>query len=269
MAALGRAAAATAALVGIFIAAPACAYVGDSFLKIPGVAGDSRGAKYDHWVTIDANYWKAEEGGMYASLRQTLRRPKQFYSTPPAPHAGAGSLMISIDKRSPVLPAMMKRCADKSVMPELIYAESSDLSRSLRELGPRPADIPEYFEYRLKDVSFTDCPVVQGAVDQALVVSFNDIEWLNYHGQPEGEAVALAPSPVALESSAASPANVDLPAPDKPVNHKVKPSLIVMKRCSLKIHYKINQVSYVSSSTGATSDTLNQPLRFRSIGKSR
>jgi len=195
-----------AALVGLLIAGPAAAYVGDSFLKVPGVAGDWRGAQYDHWVRIDANYWKSEEGGMYASLRQTLRRPKQFFSLPPAPHEGASSLMISVDKRSPVLPALMKRCADKTVMPELTFAESADLSRSLRELGPRPADIPEYFEYRLKDVRFTDCPVVQGAVDQALVVSFNDIEWLNYHGKPDGVAVALAPSQVALDSSAISPA---------------------------------------------------------------
>jgi hypothetical protein len=193
-------------LIGMLIAGPAVAYVGDSFLRIPGVAGDWRGAQYDHWVRVDANYWKSEEGGMYASLRQTLRRPKQFFSAPPAPPEGASSLMISLDKRSPALPALMKRCTDKTVMPELTYAESSVLSRSLRELGPRPADIPEYFEYRLKDVRFTDCPVVQGAVDQALVVSFNDIEWLNYYGKPEGVAVALAPSKVALESSPVSPA---------------------------------------------------------------
>jgi hypothetical protein len=194
------------ALIGMLIAGPAAAYVGDSFLKIPGVAGDWRGAKYDRWVRIDANYWKSEEGGMYASLRQTLRRPKQFFSGPVAPQEGAGTLMISVDKHSPLLPELMQRCANKTTMPELTYAESAELSRSLRELGPRPADMPEYFEYQLKDVQFTDCPVVQGAVDQAFIVSFNGIQWLNYHGKAEGVAAALAPSSVALESSEVSPA---------------------------------------------------------------
>jgi hypothetical protein len=77
----------------------------------------------------------------------------------------------------------------------LTYVESSDLARPLLELGPRPPKIPEYWEYQLKDVEFSDCPVVAGADDQAFVVSFKDILWSNYDAKrPEPNKVVIKPA---------------------------------------------------------------------------
>ena len=36
----------------------------------------------------------------------------------------------------------------------------SGVNRGLSEMGDRPADIADYYEYKLKDVTFSDCPVV-------------------------------------------------------------------------------------------------------------
>lgn len=195
-----------AGLISAFSPIPAFAYIGDSYLNVPGVSGDWHGARYKHWVRIDANYWKSEEGGMYASLRRIYKRSKQFFSGPAAPQRGAGTLMIAVSKHSPILPELMKRCVNKTLMPELRYAESSVRARSLREIGSRPDGMPEYFEYRLKDAQLSQCQVVAQATEQAFVVNFNDIEWLNYSGDPTGVALKLEPSNVVLDPSPIMPA---------------------------------------------------------------
>src|SRR5580658_5615700 len=115
-----------AGLIATLSPTAACAYVGDSFLNVPGVVGDWHGANHKHWVRVDANYWKSQEEGMYASMRRILRRSKQVFSGPAAPQHGASSLMISVNKHSPVLAELMKRCRNKTAMPELTYAESSE-----------------------------------------------------------------------------------------------------------------------------------------------
>jgi hypothetical protein len=170
----------------------AAAYVGPSFLEVPGLASGWQGPPYKNWLRVEANYWQTDEVGTFA--RRNFRRSKTFFSAPPAPRKGASALIISVDKHNPVLQKLMDKCAAGTKLPALTYAESSVRARSLSELGPRPADIPEYYEYKLKDVVFSDCPVVAGAPEQAFVVSFNDIEWLNYHGDDEGKALALEPA---------------------------------------------------------------------------
>jgi hypothetical protein len=186
------------ALISVLGTTAAGAYVGDSFLRVPGVKGDWPGGEYKQWVRVSANYWKGQDGPL---LARSMRSPRQQFSGPQAPTGGASALMISVDKHSPVLAELMERCQNKTVMPEMTYAESSQLSRNYRQLGPRPDAIPEYFEYQLKDAQFTSCPVVDGAADQAFIVSFNDIKWINYHGSADGEKLALVPSKVALEVS--------------------------------------------------------------------
>lgn len=174
-----------------FDSAPA--YVGASFLSLPGVAGGWPGPDHRNWLKVSAHYWKADEGGVLKTVR---RRPRDrlYFSVPSAPEKGADQLMISVDKKSPALSRLMQMCASKAQLPEISFAESSTQARSLAEIGPRPPEIPEYFEYRLKKAQITDCPVVPGAPEQALVVSFSDIDWLNY----KGGGRKLSPQPAAL-----------------------------------------------------------------------
>jgi hypothetical protein len=174
-------------------AGAASAYVGDSFLGLPGIAGGWQGAKYRDWVRVSANQWTSAPKDMYASLRLKNRF---IVSGPVAPKAGASSLVIAVDKHSPALAALMDRCTNKTAIPEITYAESANRARTPRELGALPADAPEYFEYKLKDVQITDCPIVADAPEQAFVVSFNDIAWLNYRG--DKTEIALKPVNVPL-----------------------------------------------------------------------
>jgi hypothetical protein len=108
-------------------------------------------------------------------------------------------LVISIDKRSRMVRQLMALCAKKAVFPELNFAESAERARFLGDNGPRPADVPAFFEYKLKNVQFSDCPVVEGAPEQAFVLSFNDIQWVNAKlgsdGKPlDGEEIKLQPA---------------------------------------------------------------------------
>jgi hypothetical protein len=173
----------------------ASAYVGKSFMQIPGIAGGTKAGPHKNWLTIEAHYWQSDDTTMFSRSNRNFKRmrSRMFFSGPAAPHGGASQLTISVDKHNPALPKLMEMCASKAKAPALNYAESSFRARALPELGPRPADFPEYFEYKLKDAQFSDCPIVDGAPEQAIVVSFNDIEWLNYHGEGEGRAVTLQP----------------------------------------------------------------------------
>jgi hypothetical protein len=168
----------------------ASAYVGKSFLEVPGISGDWKGEKYKGWVSIESNFWKTTPTGVFGRRR----RSAAFFSYPTAPRQGASELTIAIDKHNPVLPRLMDRCLHRASIPEMVYAESSVQARASLEIGSRPADIPEYYEYRLKDVQITDCPVVADAAEQALVVSFKDIEWLNFQAEGDGRPLKMEPA---------------------------------------------------------------------------
>lgn len=179
-----------AALVfGALGSGEASAYVGDSFMRVAGVTDNWRGANYTHWVRFNANYWKNAPLSVFGR-----RRGRSVFSIPVAPRQGDGALVVAIDKHSPVLSRFMEMCAKKTAIPEVTYAESADRARGSTEVGPRPASVPEYFEYKLKDVTLTSCPVVSGAPEQAFVVSFKNIEWLNYRGSGPVEPVTLTPA---------------------------------------------------------------------------
>lgn len=177
-------------------ASRASAYIGESFLSAPGLVQASGSVgPYQNWLRITAHYWaQADTGGIFGGNRNRLRRNRMFFSGPPAPQKGPDKLIISVDKRSRALPLLMARCAAKATLPELSFAEDSMRSRGLAENGPRPASFPAYYEYRLKTVTFSDCPVVAGAPEQAIVLSFQDIQWLNYSGPPEGADNPLTPA---------------------------------------------------------------------------
>jgi type VI protein secretion system component Hcp len=185
-----------AALLVIAGTGAASAYVGKSYMDIPGIAGGAKARPHKNWLTIEAHYWQSDDTTMFSRSSRNFKRlhSRSFFSGPAAPQTGASQLTISIDKRNPALPKLMEMCASKAKAPMLNFAESSVLARALPEVGPRPADVPEYFEYKLKDAEFSDCPIVDGAPEQAIVVSFNDIEWVNYHETGEGKALTLEPA---------------------------------------------------------------------------
>lgn len=168
-------------------AGAASAYVGDSFLEIPGISGHVPEGPFDGWIRSEAHYWPevpirvfvmdddadASEVG-FAGNRMT-------FGGPGAPKEGKdSSLVISLRKDNPDLDQLMTLCRDNTVLPEMAYAESSEASRPILEVAPRPDNLPEYWQYKLKDAAISDCPVVDEAPEQALVISFADIEWLNY-----------------------------------------------------------------------------------------
>jgi hypothetical protein len=190
-AAVGRCTLAVAAL-SVLGSGVAAAYIGPSYLEIPGLASGWQGPPYRNWVRVEANYWKTDEVGVF--VRRNLRRQRMQFSAPPAPRTGASALIIAVDKRSQALRKLMALCANKTRIPALTYAESSVMARGLSELGPRPADIPEYYEYKFTGVVISDCIVVADAPEQALVVNFDNIEWLNYHDVAEAKAFTLEPA---------------------------------------------------------------------------
>lgn len=194
--------AALAAVCGLLWASATFAgYVGESFLKVAGVAGGWPGERYKDWVKFEAREWietptcSARQGNPNALVCDekfwVSRESRLLYSGPWAPRKGAGKLAVALDKRSPALKALMELCTSKAKIPELVYAESSRMSGRIGEVGPRPASVPEFFEYQLKDVQL-GCPVVAGAPEQALVLSFSDIVWLNFQGE---DRVAVSPPP--------------------------------------------------------------------------
>ncbi len=180
--------------LAVMLAAPATGYVGDSYVRIPGMGGQPASNAYDGWIRIEAHYWKHDEDGLFAKIRRGgFSREKKFYSTSGAPQDGPEGLVLSLAKESPALPGLMKACADGATVPEMTFAESAALGRGLRELGPRPDAIPAFFEYRLKDARIASCPVAAEAPEQAFVISFADIDWTNYSGDPKGVANPLSP----------------------------------------------------------------------------
>jgi hypothetical protein len=157
---------------------------------VPSLEGDWQGEHYKGWVRLEAHYWN-EKPPRTPPLYQGQSR--NVFSGPAAPRSGPGQLAVALDKRSPVHAAMMDLCRRGSVLPQLAYAESSERARPPAEVGPRPATIPEYFEYSLKNVTMS-CPVVIEAPEQAFVLRFEDIAWRNF----QGGTTAVEPAPVPL-----------------------------------------------------------------------
>jgi hypothetical protein len=188
---------ALAAVLLLGTAGVASAYVGASFVQIPGVDGGWKGEHYKSWFKVDGNYWPAPLGVLGGGNRAIRGMQRgSIYSGPGGPRQGAGTLVLAIDKDNPVLSQFMERCANKTSMAELRYAESSERSRTTFEIGARPATVPEYYEYKLKDVVFVDCPAVSDAPQQAIVVSYKDIERLNYAAKEDFVEARLEPVPV-------------------------------------------------------------------------
>lgn len=164
------------------MASAATAYVGDSFISITGEKGHARDAEHKGWIRIEAQEWAGRLLRANSGSSDPLAGDKLFFGGPNAPKPGAsgGQLNLAMGKTNPDLPRMMRLCETGAVVPEMVYSESSDLARPVLEMGPRPAEFPGWWRYRLKQVQIVGCPVLEGAADQALILKFRDIEWLNY-----------------------------------------------------------------------------------------
>jgi len=175
---------------GLFSFGGASAYIGASFAQLPGIVGGAQGADYKNWLKIEGHYWKSDDvGGIFNRRRGGGLRNPVFYSYPSAPRKGADQLVIAVDKRSPMLSRLMAMCAKKAILPEMTFAESAARARAPAEIGPKPDEVPAFFEYKLKEIEFSSCPAVEGAPDQAFVLSFKDIQWLSAQGEVEGKEV--------------------------------------------------------------------------------
>lgn len=169
-------------------------YIGESFISIPGVSGGWPGEQYHDWVKFESREWietptceARQKNPMALVCDEQFWRPKSsrlIYSAPWAPPEGPGKLAVALDKRSRAYPTLMSLCEQGGLLPEVVYAESSQRSRRIGEVGQRPADIPEYFEYTFFDVML-NCPEVPDASEQAIVFSFENISWDNYQETKE------------------------------------------------------------------------------------
>ena len=182
------------AAVFLFGLGEASAHIAGAFINVPGVSGGWNGSDHKGWLAVRSHYWKSADVGK--SFDQSRNSFKKFnmYSGPAAPAKGPDDLVVAIDKKSPAVAALMARCASKTVLPELAVSESSEMVRSVVQFGSRPDSIPAWFEYKLKNVEIRQCPVVAEAPEQAFVLHFSDIQWLNYSGPADVPAVFKTPS---------------------------------------------------------------------------
>ena len=193
-----RAAHLTAAICLIWASGASAFYIGDSFINIPGSAGHWKGGDHKNWIRAQANDWQGVLRRISTAPGDFLAGDKLYFGGPGAPKPGGpGKLVVSLDKSNPDLDQLMDKCTRKTRIPEALYAESSDRARPPMELGPRPADVPAYWEYKLKDVQIVDCPQVAEASAQAFVFTFEDIEWLNSDPKgPRGVKITLRPKDI-------------------------------------------------------------------------
>lgn len=172
-------------------------YIGPSFIQIAGVVGPAKERAHKGWIQAESHYW------MKRPMRREIRgisgkETNLNFTGSRAPAKGPEMLAIAIDKRSPALAGMMERCRSGALIPELTFSESSDLARHPMEHGPRPADVPDFYNYRLKNVRVA-CPVVPAAPEQAFELFFEEIEWLNSQR-------AVKPRPITAEPAVLPPA---------------------------------------------------------------
>lgn len=147
-------------------------YIGPAHLRIAGIPGGAKATVFKGWVRTEGHYWgKRPRTWFFGKSLLT-------FSGPMAPTSGASQLAVAVDKQSPAYHPLMARCTKAETIPEVTFAESSHLARNPLEKGPRPADVPENFEYTLRNVKLA-CPVAADAPEQAFVLSFEEIRWLN------------------------------------------------------------------------------------------
>lgn len=170
-------------------------YIGPAWIKVPQVKGQAAPAPYRGWVRSEAHYW-TEKPARNPIRGISGKESGLVFTGSRAPVAGPSLLALSIDKASPALPGLMDLCRKGEPLPELVFAESAELARHPQEHGPRPPDVPAFYEYALKDVRLT-CPVAQGAPEQAIGLHFAAIERRNHQPQAAPRPITAEPARLA------------------------------------------------------------------------
>lgn len=182
---------ATSALIPALAILPAgealASYIGDGFITSPDLPGHWQGAEHKGWIRVEANDWP----GRLRKIRSGSDGELTFNGPLGARPGGPGKFVVTLGINNPDLPAMRGLCASQKVIPELTFAESFDRSRPALDLGPRPAVVPEYWLYKLKNAVLADCPYADGAAEQAFVFTFKDNEWLNWNPATPGGKIPL------------------------------------------------------------------------------
>lgn len=183
-------------LASVLAAGPAAAqyYIGPSFLQISGLAGGAKERHHRDWVRAEAYYW---------TKRPELREIRGIHGAssglqftgPQAPRKGPEVLSIAVAKDGAAYAPMMALCRAGSRIPEVTFAESAEMTRHPAEHGPRPAGVPDFYEYTLKGVTLA-CPEAAGAPEQAFELRFDGIAWKT--GILASEPVSITTQPARL-----------------------------------------------------------------------
>jgi hypothetical protein len=120
------------------------------------------------------------QGQQGPRLRTRIGDAGLFTNVPPAPVSGAGQIVIALNNDNVDLPGLMERCRSGEAMAAVTYSVETFRYRRTPERGPLPSSLPRFFDYRLNNARIVDCPVLEGATQQALVLSFDSIDWLNW-----------------------------------------------------------------------------------------
>lgn len=182
-------AAAAASLVGAGTAS--AHYIGPAFIKVPGVNGGVKQGTYKGWTRTEAHYWGKRTRTWFFGANILT------FSGPMAPRQGASVVNVAVDKKTPEYKALMSACAKGDALPEVTLAENSALARNPLEAGPRPENVPVYYEYSLKNVKLS-CPVAADAPEQAFTLSFDQIEWKNAEAPPKPRDLTAITQPASL-----------------------------------------------------------------------
>lgn len=150
--------------------APARAYIGDSFLSIPGSPGAEKSVAHKGWIRAEADDW---------SDGRTLVPGMGGFGfggspdKPPGPQGRSGALTVMLTEGNPSFSTMKSLCASKASFPQITYADST--------FRPGPGSAPvSWWVYKLTNVKLVDCISAPGAIGEAFTLSFENIEWLNY-----------------------------------------------------------------------------------------
>ncbi len=199
--AVAKIALATSVAGVVGLSGPSASYIGPAYLKIPGISGGGKIPSYKGWTRTESHYWAIPGAGRRGGRGRSPIAASGVikFTGPSAPAKGAGSLALAVDKAGPGLKQLMTLCAKGQTIPQVTFAENSQLVRPTFEHGPAPADVPGHYEYVLKNVTMS-CPVAADAPEQAVLLNFEDIQWTNYHSDSftrdlKVEPARLGPGP--------------------------------------------------------------------------
>lgn len=167
-------------------------YIGPSYVELPGVDGGAVHGKYRGWIRAEAHYWLKRP--VMREIRGISGKESGLrFTGSSAPTKGPAMLSLAIGKQSPAMARLLEICRSGTKLPQLTFAESAEMARHPQEHGPRPSNIPDYYEYALEGVTLT-CPQVADAPEQAFGVQFDNIKWLNAAYLPKPVAITSAPA---------------------------------------------------------------------------